>query len=537
MSHEATHVATGAWDSRTPLWLLEGFADYVALRDVDLPVQKSAAQIIAAVRRDGAPRELPDAAAFGARTPHLGATYESAWLAVPADRRAAGRGGAGRASTAPSTAAGRSPRRSRPTTGLTVPQLTARVARPPDGPGRVSDAGRRVALVVTAVGGLAFVVLAVLLVPWHPVPGGTPDPAPARRSSPPSRSRGARTTPAGRGSWSWSSLAVSLVVACVARLQPLGPAAGRPAAGLVVGAGGARRRAGRCSSAGSSRCRSRCCCAGTCSPTGSATRLGRVRGRPGAHRGGADRRDVGAAASCSSAVPGAGSGRGRRSPAACSARWCCSARSSTRCSSSRSSTTSRRCPTARCAPTSCELAEREGVPVDDVLVADASRRTTTLNAYVSGFGSTRRVVLYDNLVDDVPQDETLSVVAHELAHARHDDVLHRVAARRRRRGLRRRPAGAGGRRPGRAGAGRRCGTRRRPAGAGAVRDRQRCSRRRCRTRSAARSRPGPTSTPCAATRDAGVRSRRCSASSPCARSPTRRRRGSRSSGSGRTRPG
>jgi STE24 endopeptidase len=70
-----------------------------------------------------------------------------------------------------------------------------------------------------------------------------------------------------------------------------------------------------------------------------------------------------------------------------------------------------------------DLAEREGVPIDDVLVADASRRTTTLNAYVSGFGSTRRVVLYDNLVEDVPRDQVLSVVAHELAHAKHDDVL------------------------------------------------------------------------------------------------------------------
>jgi len=69
------------------------------------------------------------------------------------------------------------------------------------------------------------------------------------------------------------------------------------------------------------------------------------------------------------------------------------------------------------------LADREGVHVDDVLVADASRRTTTLNAYVSGFGNTRRVVLYDNLVNDTPQDQTLSVVAHELGHAKHDDVL------------------------------------------------------------------------------------------------------------------
>jgi STE24 endopeptidase len=69
------------------------------------------------------------------------------------------------------------------------------------------------------------------------------------------------------------------------------------------------------------------------------------------------------------------------------------------------------------------LADQEGVHVDDVLEADASRRTTTLNAYVSGFGGTRRVVLYDNLVNDVPEDQVLSVVAHELGHARHDDVL------------------------------------------------------------------------------------------------------------------
>ncbi|SDC59560.1 M48 family metallopeptidase [Nocardioides lianchengensis] len=69
------------------------------------------------------------------------------------------------------------------------------------------------------------------------------------------------------------------------------------------------------------------------------------------------------------------------------------------------------------------LAEREGVDVDEVLVADASRRTTTLNAYVSGIAGSRRVVLYDNLVDDLPQDQALSVVAHELTHAKHDDVV------------------------------------------------------------------------------------------------------------------
>jgi len=70
-----------------------------------------------------------------------------------------------------------------------------------------------------------------------------------------------------------------------------------------------------------------------------------------------------------------------------------------------------------------ELADREGVTIDDVLVSDASKRTTTLNAYVSGFGGTRRVVLYDNLVDDLSRDRARVVIAHELAHAKYDDVL------------------------------------------------------------------------------------------------------------------
>ncbi len=70
-----------------------------------------------------------------------------------------------------------------------------------------------------------------------------------------------------------------------------------------------------------------------------------------------------------------------------------------------------------------ELAERDRVPVEDVLVADASRRTTALNAYVSGFGATRRIVVYDTLLR-APEREVALVVAHELGHAKHDDVLH-----------------------------------------------------------------------------------------------------------------
>ncbi|MGI5270675.1 M48 family metallopeptidase [Nonomuraea sp. CA-218870] len=69
------------------------------------------------------------------------------------------------------------------------------------------------------------------------------------------------------------------------------------------------------------------------------------------------------------------------------------------------------------------MAERDGVPVEDVLVADASRRTTALNAYVSGFGATRRIVVYDTLLK-APEREVELVVAHELGHAKENDVLH-----------------------------------------------------------------------------------------------------------------
>jgi len=71
-----------------------------------------------------------------------------------------------------------------------------------------------------------------------------------------------------------------------------------------------------------------------------------------------------------------------------------------------------------------DMAARDGVPVKDVLVADASRRTTSLNAYVSGFGSTRRIVVYDTLVKTASPDEVELIVAHELGHAKRQDVLH-----------------------------------------------------------------------------------------------------------------
>ena len=69
-----------------------------------------------------------------------------------------------------------------------------------------------------------------------------------------------------------------------------------------------------------------------------------------------------------------------------------------------------------------ELAERSGVEVGEVYRIDASRRTTSANAYVGGLGHTKRVVLYDNLIEDFSEAEVRSVVAHELAHVKYSDV-------------------------------------------------------------------------------------------------------------------
>ncbi len=68
------------------------------------------------------------------------------------------------------------------------------------------------------------------------------------------------------------------------------------------------------------------------------------------------------------------------------------------------------------------LADRAGVDVGEVYRVDASRRTTGINAYVGGLGHTKRVVLYDNLIEDFPASQVRSVVAHELAHVKQSDL-------------------------------------------------------------------------------------------------------------------
>ncbi|MFC7494763.1 MULTISPECIES: M48 family metallopeptidase [unclassified Nocardioides] len=286
----------------------------------------------------------------------------------------------------------------------------------------MSAPDRRVAVVVAVVGGVAFLLLAALLVPWQPVPGGTPGPASALSVFTPDEI--ARGEDYARWSrvLSWASLAVSLVVACVLGFSRWGQRlVGRLpgwwwvrvvlAVVLVVVIGRV------CTLPFSIALRQRALDNGLSNQAWSGFAADVVR---------------------SQAVQVVAISLLLLVLVGCARRW------------------PRTWPAVAGGllgvlvllgsfvyPVLVEplfndfqslddgplrtdilaLADQEGVPVDDVLVADASRRTTTLNAYVSGFGGTRRVVLYDNLVADVPQREVLSVVAHELAHARHDDVL------------------------------------------------------------------------------------------------------------------
>ncbi|MCL4425160.1 MAG: M48 family metalloprotease, partial [Firmicutes bacterium] len=69
-----------------------------------------------------------------------------------------------------------------------------------------------------------------------------------------------------------------------------------------------------------------------------------------------------------------------------------------------------------------DLAAKAGIPVEEVLEMDASRRTNKVNAYFTGLGQTKRIVLYDNLLKKYPPTEVKLVVAHEMGHWRYAHI-------------------------------------------------------------------------------------------------------------------
>ena len=69
------------------------------------------------------------------------------------------------------------------------------------------------------------------------------------------------------------------------------------------------------------------------------------------------------------------------------------------------------------------LARSLGFEVKRIYVMDGSKRSTKLNAFFSGLGKTKEVVLFDTLIEKSTEDQILAVLAHELGHATHKDTL------------------------------------------------------------------------------------------------------------------
>lgn len=80
VSHEATHLLTSAVGTKAETWVVEGFADFVALHDDTAELSLSAGQVLADVTADKTPKRLPTSADFASTRHGLGAVYESAWM-------------------------------------------------------------------------------------------------------------------------------------------------------------------------------------------------------------------------------------------------------------------------------------------------------------------------------------------------------------------------------------------------------------------------------------------------------------------------
>lgn len=69
------------------------------------------------------------------------------------------------------------------------------------------------------------------------------------------------------------------------------------------------------------------------------------------------------------------------------------------------------------------LAQQTGFALDKIFVIDGSKRSSKANAYFSGFGRKRRIVLYDTLIGELQEKEILAVLAHEIGHYRKKHII------------------------------------------------------------------------------------------------------------------
>jgi STE24 endopeptidase len=73
------------------------------------------------------------------------------------------------------------------------------------------------------------------------------------------------------------------------------------------------------------------------------------------------------------------------------------------------------------------IMDRVGFKASGIFVMDASKRDSRLNAFFGGFGKTKRVVLFDTLIEKLTSKEILAVLGHELGHFKHKDILKNIA--------------------------------------------------------------------------------------------------------------
>ncbi|WOE71091.1 M48 family metallopeptidase [Hydrogenimonas thermophila] len=74
-----------------------------------------------------------------------------------------------------------------------------------------------------------------------------------------------------------------------------------------------------------------------------------------------------------------------------------------------------------------KLLQKSGFESEGVFVVDASKRDARLNAYFGGLGKSKRVVLFDTLLDKLSNNELLAVLGHELGHFKHNDIYKNIA--------------------------------------------------------------------------------------------------------------
>ncbi len=75
-----------------------------------------------------------------------------------------------------------------------------------------------------------------------------------------------------------------------------------------------------------------------------------------------------------------------------------------------------------------QYAKSVGFQLDNIFVIDGSKRSTKANAYFSGFGSEKRITLYDTLINDLEEEEIVAVLAHEVGHYKKNHIIVNLAA-------------------------------------------------------------------------------------------------------------